>query len=221
MTVANQTEVPILHYITVTSNTTIENDSRQFSIPFAIADIKYNILGAPFFEDYLQNMNIQDFTLQFKHQSTVHPNYTKFTSLLSKDYPYFSYIYNINSKTQIRLKPISSNIAHFPMKNSFNLHFTTTPQNQFFPTIPHNYFSSKFCASFNFIEVFTDDKPVTCATIIQNSSNHIATLPTGHIGYIEVPITNEKPKYYQVNDINNLIHNVTHTYHPEITELVP
>ena len=38
---------------------------------------------------------------------------------------------------------------------------------------------------------------------------------------IEVPITNEKPKYFQGNDINTLIHNNTHTYHPEITEPVP
>ena len=57
--------------------------------------------------------------------------------------------------------------------------------------------------------------------MIQNSTNHIATLPTGHIGYIEVPIPNEKLKYYQVNDITTLIHNVTHTYHSEVTELIP
>ena len=118
------------------------------------------------------------------------------------------------------MKPNSSELAHFPIKNYYNLHFTTTPQNQFFLTIPHSYFSTKLCTTFNFIEVFTDDKPDTCATIIQTSTNHIATLPTGHIGYIEVPYTNEKPKYYQVNDINTLIHNVTHTYHPEITELI-
>ena len=79
-------------------------------------------------------------------------------------------------------------------------------------------FATKFRTTFNFIEVFTDDKPDICATIIQNTSKHIATLPTGQIGYIEVPITNEKPKFFQVNDINTLIHNVTHTYHPEITE---
>ena len=36
-----------------------------------------------------------------------------------------------------------------------------------------------------------------------------------------MPITNEKPKYYQVNDINTLIHNVTQAHHPEIIELVP
>ena len=56
------------------------------------------------------------------------------------------------------------------------------------------------------------------ATIIQDSTNHVATLPTGHNGYIEVPITNEKPKFYQVNDISTIIHNVTHTYHTEMTE---
>ena len=130
-TVANQTEVPILHYVTITLNTTIENDSRQFTIPFAVADIKYNILGTPFFEEKIQNINIQNFTLQFKHHSRVYPNYAKFTSPLSKDYLYFSYIYRINSKTQIRLKPNSSKIAHFPINNYYHLHFSTT---QF----PHN-----------------------------------------------------------------------------------
>ena len=193
LTVANQTEVPILHCVTITLNTAIEDDFRQFAIPFAVADMKYNFLGTLFFEENIQNLIIQDITLQFKHQSTVHPNNTNFTSVLSNDYPYFSCIYRIKSKTQIRLKPNSSKIAHFPIKNCYNLHFSTTPQNQFFPTIPHTYFSTKF-RTFNFIEVFTDDKPDTCAILIPNSTNHIATLPTGQIGHIEVPITNEKPK---------------------------
>ena len=181
-------------------NTTIDENSRYFSVPFAY---------------------IQYFALEFKYQSKTHPNYAKFTTLLSKDYPYFSYIYRINSKTQIRLKPKSSKIAHFPIKNYHDLHFTTTPQNHFFLSVPHTYFATKFRTNFNFIEVFTDDKPDICATIIQNTSKHVATLPTGHIGYIEVPITNEKPKFFQVNDINTIIHNVTHTYHPKITEPVP
>ena len=221
LTVANQTEVPILHYANIILNTTFDENSRYFSVLFAVADIKYNILGTPFFEDNIQNINIQDFTLEFKYQSKTHPNYAKFTTLLSKDYPYFSYIYRINSKFQIRLKPKSSKIAHFPIKKYHNLQFTTIPQNHFFPSVNHTYFATQFCTNSNFIEVFTDDKPDVCATIIENTSKHVATLPTGHIGYIEVPITNEKPKFFQVNDINTLIHNVTHTYHPEITEPVP
>ena len=221
LTVANQTEVPILHYANIILNTTIEDSSRYFTVSFAVADIKYNSFGTPFFEDNIQNLNIQDFTLEFKYQSKIHPNYAKITTLLSKDYPYFSYIYRINSKTQISLKPKSSKIAHFPIKYYYNLHFTTTSHNHFFPTIPQTYFATKFCTNFNFIDVFTDMKPDICATIIQNTSKHVATLPTGHIGYIEVPISNEKPKLYQVNDINTLLHNVTHTYHPEITEPIP
>ena len=133
LTVANKTEVPILHYANIILNTTIDDKSRYLSVPFAVADIKYNILGTPFFEDNILNTNIQDFTLEFKYQSKTLPNYAKFTTLLSEDYPYFSYNYKINSKTQILLKPKSSKIAHFPIKSYHNLHFTTTPQNKSFP----------------------------------------------------------------------------------------
>ena len=133
LTVANQTEDPTLHYVTITLNTTIEDESRQFTISFAVADIKYNILGTHFSEENIQNITIHDFLLQFKHHSRVYTNYAEFTSLLSKDYPYFFYIYRINSKTQIRLRPNSSKIAHFPINNYYNLHFSTTPHKQFFP----------------------------------------------------------------------------------------
>ena len=66
----------------------------------------------------------------------------------------------------------------FPIKNYHNLLFTTTPQNHFFPSVPRTYFATKFRTNFNFIEVFKDDKPDICATIIQNTSKHVATLPT-------------------------------------------
>ena len=76
----------------------------------------------------------------------------------------------------------------------------------------------KFRTTFCIIETFTIDKPETCATSIQNSTNHVANLPTGNIAHIEVPITYERPKCYQVHDINSLVHNVAHTNHPEISE---
>ena len=75
LTVAHPTEVPVLHYANIILNTTIDDNSRYFSVPFAVADIKYNNLGTPFFEDNIQNINIQDFTLEFKYQSKTHSNY--------------------------------------------------------------------------------------------------------------------------------------------------
>ena len=103
-----------LYVLTPSSITQRDNTSRleiaflldsaasiAVSVPFAVADVKYNILG----------------TLEFKYQSKTHPNYAKFTTLLFKDYPYFSYIYRMNSKTRVRSKPKSSKIALFPLKN--------------------------------------------------------------------------------------------------------
>ena len=181
LTVANQTEVPMLHYANIILNTTIDDNSRYFSVPFAVADIKCNILGTPFFEDKIQNINIQDFTLEIKYQSKTHPNYAKFTTLLSKDYPYFSYLYRINSKTQIRLKPKSSRIAHFPIKNTIifilQTHHKITSSLQYHTLILLPSFVLQF-------HVFTDNKPDICATVIQITSKHVATIPTGHIGYI-------------------------------------
>ena len=108
LTVANQTEVFVLHFVIVAVNTKIEDDSCQFTILFAVANIQYNIFGTPFFEEYIQNINVQYFTLEFEYQSKQHPKFAKFTSLVSKDYPYFSHIYRINCKTQTRLQPNSS-----------------------------------------------------------------------------------------------------------------
>ena len=144
LTVANKTEVRILRYIIINLKISFGPTSRQFIIPIAVADTKYNFLGTPFFEEYIQNIKIQDFTLQYKYRSKDQPNTTNLTSLLSKDYPTFLYIYRINSRTQIRLNRNSSKIAQSTIKNYTNLHFATTPKNQFFPTIPHTYFSSKF-----------------------------------------------------------------------------
>ena len=113
-------------------------------------------------------------------------------------------------------------MAYSPINHYYNLHFSTTPSIQFFPTLPHTYFSTKLRTTFNFIETFTNDKPDTTRHYKTKLSNHVDTLPTGNIGNIEVPIVNEKPKYYQVHDINSLGNNVAHTYHPENTEpIVP
>ena len=54
--VANQTEVPIVHYVSMTSFTEVNHQNRSFNIEFAVANIKYNILGAPFFKKNIQNI---------------------------------------------------------------------------------------------------------------------------------------------------------------------
>ena len=53
LTVANQTEVPIIHYISMTCFTEVNYKTRSFNIDFAVANIKYNILGTPFFKKHI------------------------------------------------------------------------------------------------------------------------------------------------------------------------
>ena len=158
--------------------------------------------------------------MKFTQHHQTFPNNTKFTTITEKDYPFVSYIYMITSKEAIHFPPNTGKTVHFPIKNYTKLHFTTSNNKQFFPSIPHTYFSSKFNRTFSFIELLTkkDKEQNTCSSLIQNFTSNIATLPKGNIGYIEIPVTIEKPPYYQVNDVNTLIHSIIHTYHPDITE---
>ena len=50
LTVANQTEVPIIPYFSMTCFTEVNHQTRSFNIVFAVANIKYNIFGTPFFK---------------------------------------------------------------------------------------------------------------------------------------------------------------------------
>ena len=89
-------------------------------------------------------VHAQDFTSHFKHQLKVHPNYTKVTSLLSEDYPYFSYIHNTKSKTLIRFKLNSSNKAQLPYKTTILLNSQLHERNIFFLQLPKLVFLLNF-----------------------------------------------------------------------------
>ena len=70
--VANQTEVAIVHYVSMTCFTEANHQNRSFNIEFAVANIKYNILGAPFFKKNIQNINFQQNIMTYKEQHAKH-----------------------------------------------------------------------------------------------------------------------------------------------------
>ena len=55
--VATQTEVPIVHYVSMACFTEVNHQNRSFNIEFAVANIKYKILGAPLFKKNIQNID--------------------------------------------------------------------------------------------------------------------------------------------------------------------
>ena len=76
----------------------------SFSIEFAVANIKYSILGTPFCKKNIQNTAFQRNIMTYKEQQTKLPSKTHFSTFTGKDYPYISYIYTIKCKELIHFK---------------------------------------------------------------------------------------------------------------------
>ena len=95
-----------------------EKKPRYFIIPFALVDIKYNIVGTTFFEKHVQKINIQDFIMNFKHSFFDQPTIACIFTLSGKKFPFVSSIYQINSKMPTYLKPKTVHSLQFPLKNS-------------------------------------------------------------------------------------------------------
>ena len=153
LTVANQTEVPIIHYISMTCFTEVNHQTRSFNIDFAVANIKYNILGTPFFKKHIQNIDFQQNFMTYIEQHPNLPTKTTISTFTEKAYPYISYIYTIKRKEPIHFKPRSGKTIHFPIKNYSNLHFELEDNTKFYPTNPYTYFLQKFKNIFHFLDM--------------------------------------------------------------------
>ena len=73
LTVANQIEVPIIHYISMTCFTEINHQNRSFNIDLAVANINNNILGLLFFKRHIQNIDFQQNLMTYKEQHSKLP----------------------------------------------------------------------------------------------------------------------------------------------------
>ena len=56
------------------------HQNQSFNIEFALANIKYNILGAPFFKRYFQNIDFQQTIMTYKEQHPNLPTKTHFST---------------------------------------------------------------------------------------------------------------------------------------------
>ena len=144
LTVANQTEVTIVQYVSMICFTEVNHQNRSFNIEFAVANTKYNILGAPFLKKNIQNIDFQQNFMTYKEQHPKLPTKTYFSTFTEKDYSYIFYIYTIKCKEPIHFKPRSGKTIHFPIKNYLKLHFELGDNTKFYTSIPHTYFLQKF-----------------------------------------------------------------------------
>ena len=137
LTVANKTEVPIIHHISMTCFTEVNHQTRLFNIDFAVANIKYNLLGTPFFKKHVQNIDFQQTIMTYKDQHPKLPTKTNFSTFTEKDHSYISYNYTIKCKEPLHFKPRSGKSIHFPVKNYLNLHFELEDNTKFYASTPY------------------------------------------------------------------------------------
>ena len=127
LTVANQTEVPIIDDISMTCFTEVNHQNRSFNIEFAVANIKYNILGTPFFKKNIQNTDFQQNIMTYKEQHPKLPTKTHFSTFTEKDYPYISYIYTIKCKEPIHFLDMIVNDKNNDSCSTVIQNFTSHP----------------------------------------------------------------------------------------------
>ena len=98
LTVANQNEVPIINYVSVTCYTEVNRQNQSSNIEFAVANNKYNILGAPFYRKHIQNIDFQQSTMTYRKQQPKLPTKTHFSTFTEKDYHMFHTFILLNVK---------------------------------------------------------------------------------------------------------------------------
>ena len=105
-----------MNYLSVTGFSSIQTNSIFFTTPFGVADIKYGILGAPFFKRCNQEINIQNLTMIFEHYFNDQPTTASSTALIKRILLLFSSVYQINSKKPFLKKPKLLHFQFFELK---------------------------------------------------------------------------------------------------------
>ena len=137
ITVASKAQVPILFNINRTCHTSINNDSHTFILPFAVANIKYNIIGTPFFEQYVKSLDIGNLTLLCKDTPNSRTHNIPFGAHKEKGDLFFSYIHTINVSKKFFSNRIFLKALHFPINFLSSLSFKTTENETILPSTPH------------------------------------------------------------------------------------
>ena len=109
----------------------------------AVADIKYIILKTPSFKNDVPKIKTNVFNMDFLYSCNDQPTIVSFTTIFEKNFPFFSFIYQRNSKKATSFKPNTLQNVHCPMKNSKKLLLKTENHETFSSEMPQTLFLSK------------------------------------------------------------------------------
>ena len=137
--------------------------------------------------------------MNFKQSFNDQPTIAPFSTLVEKIFRFFPFIYQIDSRKPAYNKPNTVKTLRCPLKIPEALFFKSENHESLFAEMPKPHFLSKLKRQFSFfLEVSSKYSENSCSELIENITMHMATLPTGIIGYIAFPITTVKPCRYSL-----------------------
>ena len=155
--------------------------------------------------------------MNVKQSFTGQPTIASFTTLIDRNFTFFSFKNQISSRKPTDIKPNTVQTLQFFKKNAESVLLRTENHQPLFAEMPRTHFLSKQTSLFLY-GIFIEDSESLSSVIFKNSPTHRSTLPNAKMGFIKVFITSVDPSHYNINDLKSLVHSVLHNNHPQIIE---
>ena len=227
LTAANNTKIDT--FGTVTLNLTpdrISNNRNKpqnnFCIHFYVTQCNHNILGTPFFKEYIETINVNTNKLTLNTNTNL-DNDIKFYMNSTKSYPYYSRLYTIINRGTIYIEPNQQKSITFPIPIFEQMKYSNdkTIQKSKFYFEPINKYHN---VSFTDIKDFSSDEEYFMDILLINKNRHRITINTVLIGFMNRNISFKKQdnELYQTNSIDlfQALYHLTYENENDIDEIL-
>ena len=195
---------------------------NNFYIHFYVTQCNHNILGTPFFKEYIETINVNTNRLTL-NTNTILDNYIIFYMNSTKGYPYYSRLYPIFNRETIYIEQNQNKSITFPIpifKQMKKSNEKTIHKSHFYFERINKYHN----ISFTDIKDFTADEESFTDILIINKNRHRITINTGLIGFMNRNITFKKQdnEIYQTNSIDffTALYHLTYESEYDINEIL-
>ena len=227
LTAANNTTIET--FGTVTLNLTPDKTSNNrnkiqhnFNIHFYVTQCNHNILGTPFFKEYIETINVNTNKLTI-NTNTIIDNDINFFMNSTKGYPYYSRLYPIYNKEPIYLEREHHKCIIFPIpifKKMEKSSGKTIYKSVYYFEPIHKYQN----LSFTDIKDLLIEKEHFIDIFLINKNQHKMTINVGQIGFMYQNITfkQHKEEMYQTNSIDlfSALYYLTYENENDINEIL-
>ena len=227
LTAANNTAIETFGTVILTLTPDRISNNRNkpqnsFHIHFYVTQCNHNILGTPFFKEYIETINVNTNRLTV-NTNTVLDNDIIFYMNSTKGYPYYSRLYPIFNKETIYIEQNQNKSITFPIpifKQMKKSNEKTIHKSHFYFE-PINKYQN---ISFTDIKDFTADEEYFIDILLINKNRHRITINTGLIDFMNRNITFKRQdnEIYMTNSIDlfTTLYHLTYENEYNINEIL-